>query len=151
MREPISADMERMDLRSIRDGREIPNPTEPDRDVNAIFKLLLDYRDDQATAAAIDKVETEWRDFEKVWNGLWDQEPKDWNDPDARGAQRTDASYVVVYLRRVLDNLRGGLGGDQLALRHAWKVSKALAAREKRLASLRSGTSGVTNDGGPVP
>jgi hypothetical protein len=151
MRRPLPADMERMDLNWIREGREMPNPVEPDRDINAILKLLRDHRDDEATAAAIDKVETEWRAFQKVWNGRWDQEPKDWKDSDARGAQRNDAGHVSVHLRSVLLRLKDQQGGIQLPLSYAWLAAKDLAEREKRLADLRSGASGVPDDGGPVP
>jgi len=139
-----------MDLDWIRDGSELLNAADPEKPINGIFELLRDCRDDEATAAAIDKVEREWREFEKVWNGRWDQEPKDWPDPDARRAQRTDARHVALHLRNVLWRLREGRGGNELALHHAWLAAQALAAREKRLADLRSGPSGVTKDAGPV-
>jgi len=114
----------------------MPNPAEPELDINPIFELLRDHRADNVTATAIDEVESTWREFEKVWDGRWDKEPEDWEHPENRGAQLYDSGHVAVNLRNALWRLSSAKGGHLPWIGQAAHAARDLLAREKRLAAL---------------
>jgi hypothetical protein len=139
-----------MDLTSIRDGRELPDPGKPEECINPLFKLLQDHRDDKGIAHVIDAIESTWRKFERVWDGRWRQEP-----PENPGVQCYDANHVAVNLRIAYDRLAAGRKGALPYLNSALKAAQDLLAREPALAARRptasSGPSGGSDDPGPVP
>lgn len=140
----------RMDLTSIRDGRELPDPGKPEECINPLFKLLQDHRDDKEIAHVIDEIESTWRKFERVWDGRWRQEP-----PEDPGVQCYDANHVVVNLRIAYERLAAGRKEAQPYLNSALKAAQDLLAREPALAARRltpiSGPPGGSDDPSPEP